>query len=401
MKYVYFDASSGLSGDMILGALLDLGPDADRFVKAMARLRLPVRIEIRDTKRAHIRGLKVDVQVRRARPVERTLADIERIIDASPFSATIKAESRRVFRRLFEAEAKVHACSLRTAHLHEAGADDALVDVIGACWLIEELGIGAVYGSALNVGSGFVKTSHGVLPVPPPAVAELLKGIPVYSAGPRVEMVTPTGAALISTLAREFVPFPEIIYEKIGTGAGSRELDGHPNLLRAFLGEASSFEPGKKVRVIETAIDDSTPQILAHFLDRAFEAGALDAYLTPIVMKKNRLASKLTILAEADKIEALIEAIFRETSSIGVRLFPVERRVLDREFRKVKVRGLEIGIKVSRLRGEAVNIQPEYADCLKVSEKARIPLKEVARLALKAFERMTETPEGRERKKNS
>ena len=385
MKYVYFDASSGLSGDMFLGALLDLGIDADHFTKAMSRLKLPVKIEVRETLRAHVRGLKVDVHVRRSRPVERTLADIERIIDASSFPAGVKASSRKVFRRLFEAEAKVHGRPLRSAHLHEAGGDDALVDVVGACWLIAELGIEAIYASALNVGSGFVRTSHGLLPVPPPAVAELLRGIPVYSAGPKEELVTPTGAALISTLAREFVPFPEITYEKIGTGAGSRELEGHPNLLRAFLGEASSFEPGKKVRVIESTIDDSNPQILAHFLDRAFELGALDACLTPIVMKKNRLASKLTILADADKIEKLIEAVFRETSSIGVRIYPVERRVLDREFRKVKVRGLAIGIKVSRLRGEAVNIQPEYADCLRVSEKTRTPLKEVARLALKAY----------------
>jgi pyridinium-3,5-bisthiocarboxylic acid mononucleotide nickel chelatase len=385
MKYVYFDASSGLSGDMILGALLDLGADRGRFAKAMARLKLPVRIEVREALRAHMRGLKVDVQVRRAHPVERTLADIEKIIAAASFPAGVKASSRKVFRRLFEAEAKVHGRPLRSAHLHEAGADDALVDVVGTCWLIAELRIEAIYASALNVGSGFVKTSHGVLPVPPPAVAELLRGVPVYADGPKEEMVTPTGAALVSTLAEGFLPFPEITYEKIGCGAGSREIEGRPNLLRAFLGDAPSFNPGKKVQVVEAAIDDSTPQILARFLDRALEMGALDASLTPIVMKKGRLASKLTILAEADKIEGLIEAVFRETSSIGVRLYPVERRVLDREVRKVRLRGQEIGIKVSLLRGEAVNVQPEYADCLKVSEKTGLPLKEVARLVLKAY----------------
>ncbi len=190
---------------------------------------------------------------------------------------------------------------------------------------------------------------------------------------------------MISTLAEGFLPFPEITYEKIGCGAGSREIEGRPNLLRAFLGDAPSFNPGKKVQVVEAAIDDSTPQVLARFIDRALELGALDASLTPIVMKKGRLASKLTILAEADKIEGLIEAVFRETSSIGVRLYPVERRILDREFRKVRLRGHEVRIKISRLRGEAVNVQPEYADCLKVSEKTGLPLKEVARLALKAY----------------
>ncbi len=385
MKYIYFDASSGLSGDMILGALLDLGAGKDRFVQAMGRLKLPVRVRARETERSHLRALKVDVLVERKRPVERTLADIERIVDRSPFPAGVKARGRKIFRRLFEAEAKVHGRPLRTVHLHEAGADDALVDVLGACWLLDDLDIGEIFCSPLNVGSGFVKTSHGVLPVPPPAVAELLKGIPVYSAGPEVELVTPTGAAIVSTLAREFVRFPEITYGWVGAGAGSRELPGLPNILRAFYGEERAFDAAKNVRVIETTVDDATPQVLARFLDRALELGALDAFLTPVVMKKGRLATKLTLLAGADRMEDLIEAVFRETSSIGVRFYPVERRILAREFRKVRVRGEEIAIKVSRLGGEAVTIQPEYEDCLKASAKTRLPLKEVTRLAVKAF----------------
>ena len=385
MKYVYFDASSGLSGDMILGALLDLGVDPNLFVKAMGRLRLPVRIEVRETRRSNLRGLKVDVVVERRRPVERTLADVEKIIDGSPFPAGVKAGGQKVFRRLFEAEARVHGRPLRSVHLHEAGADDALVDVLGVCWLAEALDIGDFFCSPLNVGAGSVKTSHGILPVPPPAVAELLKGIPVYSAGPEEELVTPTGAAIVATLVREFVRFPEITFGRVGSGAGSRELPGLPNILRAFYGDAASFDAGKKVHVIETTIDDATPQLLARFIDRALELGALDAFLTPVVMKKGRLATKLTLLAGADRMEELIEAVFRETSSIGVRFHPVERRVLAREFRKVRVRGEEIAVKVSRLDGEAVTIQPEYEDCLRVSAKTRLPLKEIARLAVKAF----------------
>ncbi len=385
MKYVYFDASSGLSGDMILGALLDLGIEPGRFVKAMGRLKLPVRIRIHETERSHLRALKVDVRVERKRPVERTLADVERIVDRSPFPPGVKARGRKVFRRLFEAEAKVHGRPLRSVHLHEAGADDALVDVLGTCWLADVLEIGVFACSPLNVGSGSVETSHGILPVPPPAVAELLKGVPVYAAGAEQELVTPTGAAIAATLVGEFVRFPEITYGRIGCGAGSRELPGLPNILRAFYGEARTFDAGKKVRVIETTVDDASPQLLARFLDRALELGALDAFLTPVVMKKGRLATKLTLLAEADRMEALIEAVFRETSSIGVRFYPVERRVLEREFRKVRVRGEEIAIKVSRLGGEAVTIQPEYEDCLRASTKTRLPLKEVARLAVKAF----------------
>jgi hypothetical protein len=385
MKYVYFDASSGLSGDMILGSLLDLGADPALFKKAMARLKLPVRIEVHEVERSHLRGLKVDVIVERKKPVTRTWADVERIIGRSPFSPGVKADARKVFKRLFEAEARVHGRPFRSAHLHEAGADDAIVDVLGFCWLTEALCIGAFYCSPLNVGEGFVRTSHGLLPVPPPAVAELLKNIPVYSAGAKEELVTPTGAAVVSTLVREFLPFPEITYGRIGCGAGSRDLPGLPNILRAFYGNIGDFEPRKKVFVIEATIDDSTPQLLAHFLELALKRGALDAFLTPVVMKKNRLATKLTLLAEVDKIDDLIEAVFRETSSIGVRFFPVERRVLERESRKVRVRGEEIGIKVSRLGGEAVNVQPEYTDCLKASERTSLPLKEVTRLALREY----------------
>ena len=385
MKYVYFDASSGLSGDMILGSLLDLGADPALFKKAMARLKLPVRIEVHEVERSHLRGLKVDVIVERKKPVTRTWADVEGIIGRSPFSPGVKADARKVFKRLFQAEARVHGRPFRSAHLHEAGADDALVDVLGFCWLTEALGIGAFYCSPLNVGEGFVRTSHGLLPVPPPAVAELLKNIPVYSAGAKEELVTPTGAAVVSTLVREFLPFPEITYGRIGCGAGSRDLPGLPNILRAFYGNIGDFEPRKKVFVIEATIDDSTPQLLAHFLELALKRGALDAFLTPVVMKKNRLATKLTLLAEVDKIDDLIEAVFRETSSIGVRFFPVERRVLERESRKVRVRGEEIGIKVSRLGGEAVNVQPEYTDCLKASERTSLPLKEISRLALREY----------------
>ena len=385
MKYVYFDASSGLSGDMILGALLDLGADPDAFKKAMARLKLPVRIEVREAKRSSLRGLRVEVTAERKKSMARTWTDVERTIRRSPFSPGVKTRARGIFKRLFIAEARAHGCPFRSTHLHEAGADDALVDILGACWLAEALRIGVFFCSPLNVGAGFVRTSHGLLPVPPPAVAELLKNIPVYSAGIKEELVTPTGAAVISTLVRKFTPFPEITYERIGCGAGSRDFRGLPNILRAFYGEAGHFKPQKKVFLVESTIDDSTPQLLAHFLEIALKGGALDAFLTPVVMKKNRLATKLTLLAEADRIDGLIEAVFRETSSIGVRFFPVERRILERESRKVRIRGEVIGIKVSRLDGEAVNVQPEYSDCLKASERIGLPLKEVTRLALKDY----------------
>jgi hypothetical protein len=385
MKYIYFDASAGLSGDMILGALLDLGFAPSLFQEKMAGLKLPIEIQIEETKRASLRGLKVNVRIKRKKPMERKWSDIEAVIEKSPFSDSIKKNALTIFKNLFQAEAKVHGRKFLETHLHEAGADDALIDVLGTCFLAEALDIGEFYSSPLNLGEGWIKTSHGVLPVPPPAVSELLKNIPIYSAHAKEELVTPTGAAIVSTLVKKFIPFPELSYEKIGYGAGSRDFPGFPNILRAFYGEKTHFKAEKKVYLIEATIDDSNPQILASFIDTALDLGALDAYLAPVVMKKNRLASKLTLLAEIDKIDTLITAIFRETTSIGVRYFPVERRVLEREIKKIKVLGENVGIKVSYLEGKEVNFQPEFADCLKIAKKKKLPLKEVTRLALKEF----------------
>jgi hypothetical protein len=385
MKYAYFDASSGLSGDMILAALLDLGVPHSLFKKTMAGLGLPVSLRISEAKRAGLRGLKVDVILNKAASKPRHFADIQRFLKKSKLAPAVKDKALAVFRNLFQAEAKVHGHPFDVVHLHEAGADDALIDVVGACFLVEALGVGKVYCSPLNVGRGWVKTSHGVLPVPPPAVAELLKKAPVYSAHVQREMVTPTGAAIITTLAEGFLPFPEITYEKIGYGAGSRDIPGFPNILRVFYGDEREFQPAKKVYLIEAVIDDANPQVLAHFLESALKLGALDATLSPVVMKKNRLASKLTLLAGIDKIDDLIAAIFRETTSIGVRYFPVERRVLEREVLKVRVLGEKVGIKVSRLAGQAVNAQPEFSDCLAVAAKKRLPVKDVLQRAVAEY----------------
>jgi len=385
MKYVYFDASSGASGDMILGALLDLGVDPALFKQKMAGLHLPVEIAVRRVRRGGFGAVKVDVRVNGHEHVERTFADVERVIRRSRFSPSVKDKALAIFERLFVAEAKVHGHRLKEAHLHEAGADDALVDVVGAAFLLDELDIGDIYCSPLNVGSGWVETSHGRLAVPPPAVAELLKNAPVYSAWVESELVTPTGAAIVSTLAKRFTKLPELIYERIGCGAGSKEFPEIPNVLRAFYGEARSFDEARHVYIIEATLDDASPQLLAHFLERAFEEGAMDATLSPVVMKKNRLGTKLTLLAGVDKMDALIEAVFRETTSIGVRYYPVGRRVLEREFRTVRVGGEKVGIKVAALGGRPVNVQPEYEDLLKVARKTKRPLKEIAHLAVSEF----------------
>jgi hypothetical protein len=381
MRYVYFDASSGLSGDMILGALLDLGVSPALFKERLAGLRLPVAISVRRVRRGGFAAAKVDVAVKAAEGVARTYADVERVVRRARFAPAVKDRALVVFRRLFEAEAKVHGRRFKEAHLHEAGADDALVDVVGAAFLLEELGVTDVFCSPLNVGSGWVRTSHGLLPVPPPAVAELLKGAPVYSAWVESELVTPTGAAIVSALARKFIRLPELVYDRIGRGAGSKEFPEIPNILRAYSGPAERFEAAREVFVVEAAVDDASPQLLAHFVDRAFEEGALDATLTPVVMKKGRLGTKISLLAPAERMDALVEAVLKETTSIGVRFHPVGRRVLDREVRTVRVGGQRIGLKVATLAGRPVNVQPEYDDLVRAARKTKRPLKEIARLA--------------------
>lgn len=384
MKFIYLDATAGISGDMMLGALLDLGANAADFRKKMASLQLPVQITIKEVKRASLRAKKVNIKVENHH-IHRKWEDIETLIRSSTFSQAVKEQSLAIFRRLFEAESRVHGHKFHLTHLHEAGADDALIDIMGTCYLAEKLNIREFYSSPLNVGSGSVKTSHGVLPVPPPAVAELLQGIPVYSAHAQAELTTPTGAAIISTLALGFTAFPELCYEKIGCGAGGRDFPDFPNILRVFFGESSQYSRQQNIYQIETNIDDANPQILADFIDRALAQGALDVFLTPVVMKKNRLASKLTVLTEAKKLDELIRIIFTETTSIGVRYFPVERRVLERTLIRVKVLGEDIAVKVSTLAGNEVTIQPEYNDCRRAAKKKQIPVKKIIELALHEY----------------
>lgn len=385
MKFIYFDAFSGLSGDMILGALLDLGVPPDTFIQKMDEFDLPVDIRVQETKKSSLRALKVDVHVRSKTEKTRKWADVEKLIANSTFSESVKNNALQIFQRLFEAEAHVHGHTFQKTHLHEAGADDAIIDIVGSCFLFEQLSISKFYASPLNVGQGSVKTSHGILPVPPPAVAELLKGIPVYSDFVKQELVTPTGAAIVSSVVEKFLPFPELCYEKVGCGAGGRDFPDFPNILRVFYGERQSTKTDRDIYVIETNIDDSTPEILASFYDKAFSLGALDVYLTPVFMKKNRLATKLTLLAELDKIDTLVHAIFEETSSLGVRYFPVSRRVLERKIIKVRLFGEEIPVKVAFSGPKAMNIQPEFSDCLKLAQKKDLPVKHVMELVKQEY----------------
>ncbi len=385
MKFVYFDCMAGISGDMVLGALIDLGVSVTEFKENMNRLHLPVDIEVLEVKRASLRGTKVNVLVKEG-SAPRKFSDIRKIIEKTDFSDWVKENSFKIFKNLFKAESKVHGVRFEEAHLHEAGADDALIDVIGCCFLLEKLNVKKIYSSPLNLGNGWVGTEHGILPVPPPAVAEILKNIPVYSAHVKGELVTPTGASIIATLCSEFSNFPEMKYEKIGYGAGSKNFPDFPNILRVFYGKIEErVGEIEKIYVIETNIDDINPQFLGAFFTKALSLGALDVFLTPVVMKKNRLGSKLTILTKPDKINILLESLFRETTSIGVRYFPVERIVLKREIKKVKVFNQEVGIKISYLKGNEVNIQPEFSDCERVAEMTGKSIKEIYQTAITEY----------------
>ncbi|MFW6131129.1 MAG: nickel pincer cofactor biosynthesis protein LarC [Candidatus Aminicenantaceae bacterium] len=385
MNYAYIDASAGISGDMILGALMDLGISSSVFKEKMSKLKLPIDIEIKEVRKQSLRGMKVNIIVNKKNHSSRKLSDINGFIQNIPFPSSVKKKSMDIFSNLFKAESRVHGSELSEAHLHEAGADDALADIIGCCFLIDYLKISKLYSSPLNVGQGWVKAAHGTLPVPPPAVGELLKNIPVYSAWEKEELVTPTGAAIISTLVEEFLPFPQLIYEKIGYGAGSRDLSNLSNILRVFYGPLKNFKQDKKIYVIETNIDDSNPQVLGSFIDQSLQLGALDVSYTPVVMKKNRLGTQLTIVAEIDKIDSLINSIFRETTTIGVRYFPVERRTLKRERQKVELFGEKITIKISYLEGEKASIQPEFSECLKLAKKKDLPVKDIIQMAIQQY----------------
>lgn len=381
MKYVYFDCFSGASGDMILGALLSLGVDEKEFLTAIESLKLKVKIRITPDQSNGLSGLRVKVETPEDSPA-RTFKEVRKIIENAKLRAGVKKKALLVFKRLFAAEAKVHGQTLEKVHLHEAAADDALVDVVGSCWLLDRLEVGSVYFSPVNTGQGFVQTEHGLLPVPPPAVAELMTGFTIYHTEEKTELLTPTGAAILTSLGRQLTDRTHLKYEKVGYGLGQKKLKSQPNALRVFYGEEKERFTSAPVTVIEANLDDSSPQILGHFLNRALELGALEAFITPVVMKKNRPGHKLTLLAEADKIDNLVEAVFSETSTIGLRFFPVERQILKREIREIKIESIPVRIKISYMDQKAVNIQPEYEDCLKAARKLGWPVKKIMALAV-------------------
>jgi uncharacterized protein (TIGR00299 family) protein len=395
MRLAYLDCSSGISGDMFLAALLDAGVEFDRLRAELAKIDLgPYEFTQSLAMRNGLAGNHVDIVAPGKQP-HRHLSHIEKLIGAAAFDATVKQKALQVFRRLGEAESKLHNQPIEKVHFHEVGAVDAILDIVGVCLGLAMLGNPELVCSPLNVGGGCVEAAHGTLPVPAPATAELLKGIPVYSSGVESELVTPTGAALVSTLATGFGPVPPIRIECIGYGAGTADLPAHPNIVRLMLGEKAEevgVGPGRAgdetVLVIEANIDDMNPQLYGYFAEKALAAGALDVTCTPVQMKKNRPGLMVSVLTRPEFESALTRLLFAETTTIGVRITEARRKVLDREVVTVETAYGAVKMKVARLEGNTANAAPEFEDCRRLAEEKSVPLKEVIQAAQAAYRKL-------------
>ncbi len=376
MKIAYFDCFAGASGDMILGALLDAGLDWRALYERLRALKLPGwNLQVGRVLKNGLSATHVEV-VAEDESSERTLADIDALIGNSELGSMEKELTRRIFRRLAEAEARVHGCSPAEVRFHEVGAVDAIVDIAGAVCALNLLGIAAVHASPLPLGRGFICAVHGKLPLPAPAVVELLRGVPVTGAPTDGETVTPTGAAILTTLAKSFGPLPPMRLSEVGYGAGRRDAE-YPNALRVLLGETEGEAEAETLLLIETNIDDLNPQVYEHVFGRLFAAGALDVWLSPAHMKKNRPGNVLSVLCRLAHEAALSDVIFRETTTLGLRRQPIERRSLPREIRMVSTRFGQARVKVALADGRVLRATPEYEDCKRLAEANAVPLRDV------------------------
>ncbi|MGB9856810.1 MAG: nickel pincer cofactor biosynthesis protein LarC [Dictyoglomaceae bacterium] len=380
---IYFDCFSGISGDMILGALLDLGLDPEIWKNELKKLPLEgYEIKISKKTKGFLQGTDVEI-ITYDEKKHRHLSDLFEIVERSSVSNKVKKLSKKAFIKLAEAESKIHNEPIEEVHFHEIGAIDTIIDIVGSFLALELLNIEEVYSSPLPLGEGFVETSHGIIPIPAPATVEILKGVPVYSNGVKGELVTPTGAVIISTIAKEFGPLPFMKIDKIGYGAGKKDFS-IPNLLRVFLGEKVVNVKEEKNLVIEANIDDMSPQVYGYLMEKLFEKGALDVTLTPIFMKKGRPGILLTVLIEPWKEEEITEILFKETTTIGFRKYFVEKKMMEREIKEVDTLWGKVRVKISKY-GSFEKMSPEYDDCKKIAERENIPLieiiKEVERIA--------------------
>ena len=434
MRIAYLDCFSGISGDMFLGALIDAGVSPKLLEDTVAALNIGARLEISRVVRGGISATKVDVYANGEKDLPREvfwersihdhahehshghahghghshghhehehqegrgLAEIRKIIEKAVISSTAKATAIRIFEPLGQAEAEIHNTTIDQIHFHEVGAVDAMVDIVCAAVGSESLAVEEWVCSPLNVGGGTVKCAHGTLPIPAPATLKLLQGAPVYSSGPQVELVTPTGAAIVRTLSTRFAPFPAMKIEKAGYGAGTRDFPEHPNLLRITVGEAApdddaTTSPGAsttsndKIAVLEANLDDLSPQVLAYAMERLLAEGALDVFSVPVQMKKSRPGALLTVLAEIEDANRLTKTIFAETTTLGVRRREEQRQTLSRRWETVDTTWGPVRIKIANMNGSISNYAPEYEDCRTLAEAQHVPLRTVMQEAIQQY----------------
>jgi uncharacterized protein (TIGR00299 family) protein len=413
-RVLYFDCFSGAAGDMILAALLDAGLPLDALKDALGSLGVEHELVVERVMRAGIAATHLSVRDKSHdhghdhdlehghehghdhshahghshshHHEHRTLAEIARIIDGSGLSAEGKSRAKGLFQRIGEAEAAIHNMPIENVHLHEVAAVDSIIDIVGAVFALEWFGADEIVSSPLNVGGGTVQIAHGSFPVPAPATLRLLTGVPVYSSGQQAELVTPTGALLISDYSSSFGPMPAMVTHRVGYGAGTKDFGKLPNVLRVVVGErTSATTTADTVLQLDCEIDDMNPQLFAPVSDRLLEAGALDVYLTPVYMKKGRPGTLLTVLLPADMRQAVTTVVFRETTTIGVRFHAVERDTLDREWREVTLAGGVVRMKLASRQGQVLNASPEFEDCLRVASVTGQPVKAVQAEAMRAW----------------
>jgi pyridinium-3,5-bisthiocarboxylic acid mononucleotide nickel chelatase len=406
-RTLYLDCFAGASGDMLVGAMLDSGLDFELLRSALLKLGVEgYELSLGRVDRSGISAAKFDVHLtgephshehhhnhehshgHRRQSHHRSLSEIKGIISSSNLSELVKQRAQAIFQRIGEAEAKIHNVPIETVHFHEVGAIDSIVDIVGACVAFDALKIERIISSPLHVGSGTFQCAHGTYPVPGPATAELLKGVPIYSKDVEGELVTPTGAAIISTLAEGYGPMPMMKIDSIGYGAGTRDYPKFPNALRAIIGELeedADRTPGV-VTIIEANIDDLNAQVFGYLMEKALSAGALDIFYTPVQMKKNRPGVLLTLLCNPPDRERMCDLIFRETTTLGVRYRNEQREILTREFVTVETEYGPIRVKVSRARdGRVMNASPEFEDCRVAAEKSGVGLRDAQMAALQTY----------------
>ena len=388
MRVAHFDCFSGISGDMTLAALIDAGVDAGAIQAGIASLNLPVRLEIEKVRKGGFAATFVRVEAEEEKS-HRFLPQVEEILNRGKLSARQRELALKIFRRLAEAEAAVHGMPLEKVHFHEVGALDSIADIAGAAIGLDLLGVERFTSGPVATGSGMVQCAHGLMPIPAPGTAELLKGVPLRASTIKAELTTPTGAAILTTVVSEWIDQPAMTIERIGYGAGRRELAEQPNILRLFVGQAASLPAqsaqSDQVWVLETNLDDLPAEVIGYCYDLLFAAGAVDVFTTPIFMKKNRPGVLLSVLAPEAALPSLEEILFRETMTFGIRRYPVERHKLQRRPCTVETPWGPVQGKLGWLEGKPPIFTPEYEDCARLARHHGVPLREVYKQAQQAY----------------